>query len=122
MASPIRTGAMPRDGNRHPVPVETSFLPQDENATPNVSPIAITSNTAVQLTVPEKAVALSMVSVGADLRYAPSGAMNGAVNNGYDLAAANVRTLVGVAGLSTLQVRRDSTTNLSLYFHFKTLE
>lgn len=113
---------MPRDGNRHPVPVETSFLPQDENATPNVSPIAITSNTAVQLTVPAKAVALSMVSVGADLRFAPSGAMNGAANNGYDLAAANVRTLVGVAGLSTLQVRRDSTTNLSLYFHFKTLE
>lgn len=122
MTLPIRLGALARDGNHHPVQVETGILTQDGNSTPNVSPQTITSSVK-QLVVPDKAVALSFVSVGADVRFTSSGALNGAAsNNGYDVAAANTRTTIGVAGLEGVNFVRDASTNCSLAFHFKLLE
>jgi len=114
-------GSLPIDASGKPIPVASSTQQRDGTATALESPVTV-SATASTITIPTNAIVMVATSLDANCRFGDNTTLDGTANNGYDYIKQDTTRAIPVAGESTINFLRDSTTDVRLIFSFEMAE
>jgi len=111
-AQATNKNVMYRDDNRVNVPVGSSFVTSDATASPQTSPLSLTTTAVFTIVVPDNAV-LMTVYCGAAIRISELVGMAQ-----YDIVPAYTKEVIHVSKMQNVYIKNDSTGTNNLYFKF----
>ncbi len=107
-------GSLARDSNQTPVQSGSMFTTADAAGSPVTSPIAVSAS-IVSIVIPDGAVEMVVLAVGADLRVSDTAGFS-ATN--FDLITNGSKEVLPVARMQNVYLLRNASTDVTVYFRF----
>ena len=114
--------SLPKGTDNQVIQVAAKIKTQDNEVTPNVSPLTVDTASGDEIVIPANAAILILRPFDEAVRFGENSAtLDGSADNGYNKIPAGQAQAIACANGDSVFVKSDSATDCELHFHFEML-